>query len=359
MIDALRVAALAPVFVVNLGSYSTAFASGPLVPPFPADDPLAQAAAFIVAALFQAKGYPLLAFVFGYSFALARTSRGHGAAERADALAHRRRRMLRLLGIGVVHGLFVYWGDVLTIYAVGGLLLLACSRWRLRSLRRLLIGLAALALLLLVVLMSLGPMPPAAAPAPADRLQAVLHNAGYYGLSLVNAVFYLPQTLALMLAGFVAGRLRLLRHRRWRPSLARVAAWALPLGLLGNLCWAAAVHVPAGSAPRSGFDAAPLVDVLGPLLLVGLVARAAIRWQAGRARLLAALAPAGPLALSIYLASSLVGALLLGNVGLGLRPPTGLLLVGALAAWAALVAFARAAARRGERWPLESWLARA
>lgn len=64
----------------------------------------------------------MLAFLFGMSLALAMRRAGP-----ADALAARLqaiRRQKRLLALGVLHGVLLYFGDILTLYAVLGWLLL-------------------------------------------------------------------------------------------------------------------------------------------------------------------------------------------------------------------------------------------
>lgn len=351
--------ALLPVFVVNLGGFASGAASGPLVPATPTGTATAQMAAFVAAALFQAKGYPLLAFLFGYSIALTQR-RGCDPGQMHEAQRHRRARMRRLLAIGIAHGLLLYWGDVLTLYATAGLLLAARSQRRLGHLWKLAkISLAASIAMTIGFVVLLPSADTSLPPPPAHALEAWSENARLYLLNTVGMVVYLPSTLALMLAGLVAGRLRLLTHRRWLPALRLTAARLLPVALTLNLAWAAVISfVPTEHWP-AGLNMDFLVEILGPLLVIGAVAALAASWHRGRARLLRHLAPVGRYSLSIYLGCSLIGVIAIGPLGLHRQPPTVALLLGALLAWAALLATGMALARRDVALPLERWLSKA
>ena len=87
--------------------------------------PLAgQLAVFFVAALAEQKFYPIFAFLFGAGFALQTGARrAEGAA--LDAIrAVYRRRLKWLLACGQLHGTLIWFGDILTAYAVTGFWLL-------------------------------------------------------------------------------------------------------------------------------------------------------------------------------------------------------------------------------------------
>jgi uncharacterized protein len=89
-------------------------------------------------ALLNGKFYPIFALLFGLGLHLA--DRSSGPPPRLAA-----RRLALLLGIGLLHLTLVWWGDILMVYAVLGLLVLPCRRCSSRSLL-----LAALALLVLL-----------------------------------------------------------------------------------------------------------------------------------------------------------------------------------------------------------------
>ncbi len=81
--------------------------------------------------LVDGKFYTIFSFLFGAGFALQLDRllrRGH------DGLRIYRRRVLILLGIGLVHSFLVWDGDILTLYALLGLLLPVFHRWSPRAL---------------------------------------------------------------------------------------------------------------------------------------------------------------------------------------------------------------------------------
>jgi uncharacterized protein len=86
--------------------------------------------------------YSLLGFLFGIGFAI---QLQRASADDSQARGIFLKRMLALLGFGLVHGLFIWSGDILTVYALLGFLLLL---YRGLSQRRLVVG-AALTYLLL------------------------------------------------------------------------------------------------------------------------------------------------------------------------------------------------------------------
>ncbi|UGT56287.1 DUF418 domain-containing protein [Nocardia asteroides] len=83
-----------------------------------------------VDALFTGRFYLLFAFLFGYSFTLQ-----IAAAERAGVAPTRRllRRCGALFGIGLLHVYFLWIGDILTLYAVLCLLLIALRKKKART----------------------------------------------------------------------------------------------------------------------------------------------------------------------------------------------------------------------------------
>lgn len=360
LVDGLRVLALAGVLVVN----ATGYASGPYGPllglPQPADSLLAQVAYAGVAMLFQAKAYPLLAFLFGYSFALSIRARS------VSALPHRRGRMLRLLALGVAHGLLLYSGDILTAYAVCGLVLLHWARLPvaalLSRLRWLLLLCAASVLASLVL--SQGVVPGLALVELLPNYAGVtgwgqwlsLNVDAYLNAVLWTPIVFLPELLTITLAGFVAGRLRWLTHRRWQAARGRLAG-GLPWALAANAVYALVLDaaVQRGLAAQGAVVCLSLLT--GPWLAAALTAAIAARWHEGGARWVAMLAPAGRYTLSIYVGWSLLLGLAFSGVGLAWQPGTAAVVLLALAAWFVCVAAGRRAARAGRVGPLERWLA--
>jgi uncharacterized protein len=362
LVDGLRAAALAGVVLVNAAGYSAFPDTWHIVPPpRPADDPAAIAVQWGVLAFLQAKAYPLLSFLFGLSFVMSLRARG------ASGLAHRRRRMARLLVIGVLHGAVLYAGDVLTAYALAGFVLI---RWAALPVRRLLrrwwwlLG-ASIAVTGVQVglLWLIGADPSLAVPtersyglAPDLAAHVALSAPAYAMAQVFTTLIMAPQLLWLMISGLMVGRLGGLSRARWRPWWARQASWALPVGLAMNMALAVVTVVAARveTDPPSPWSALTLLA--GPLLSFGFVAWTVSRRPAWLIRL----APAGRWTLSIYLGSSVLLLLMLGGAGLGLGPVLGSVGTAsvALAAYAGLLALVLWMDRRGWRGPLELWLSR-
>jgi uncharacterized membrane protein YeiB len=236
LVDGIRGLALCGVVVVNTLSFPHVFSS-PVGVVEPVDSLLALLVQAFCVVLFQAKSYPLLMFLVGYGWAM-RTRRA-GRNPPAVVFTARRRQMLRQGGLGVLHGLFIYCGDILSWLAVLGLLLLGTSRWRLRRLR---LHCAAWALLWLVVgtatfaaMLFVSPELPVS-PHWLTRASTwpevfELNRMGY-----ASYFYQLPWQLPMMLAmgtfGMLAGRLRLLERARSGARLWSFGArWLLPAGL--------------------------------------------------------------------------------------------------------------------------------
>jgi uncharacterized protein len=101
---------------------------------------------------FQGKFYTLFSLLFGFGFMLL-IDRAFDRVRRPRLFAVRR--MVVLLCFGLVHTLFFWWGDILTMYALSGMLLIVFAR---RSVRTMLCW--AIALFMLLVVASFFPTSP-------------------------------------------------------------------------------------------------------------------------------------------------------------------------------------------------------
>lgn len=363
--DALRALALLAVLAVNAAGYLVAPWGALLGERTPADSATAAATQGLIAALLQGKGYPMLAFLFGMGLVLAMRGR-----DPAQARQRALKRQHRLLGLGVVHGVLVYFGDILTMYALIGWNLLRRVRepWApfKRRLKRALAWAVGATALTLVVGLGAGTgtrLAADTAAAPEGRLVQAARwvdfwqlNAGaYLAMLVVSLLLAWPVLRLLMLCGIAAARLRLLTHRRWRARLARALAWSAPPLLLLNLgCGLAHVGATAGSQRALWIEA--LSSLVGPPLAAVYVIALALAARGGTAAWCRALAPLGQRTLTLYVAHGLLCALLFGGVGLGWKPSTLGLAIFAFGLWALAWGLARASGTR--RWPLEAWLAR-
>jgi len=374
-LDALRGFALLGILMVNIGAFASAyFGLGVGDPQFAG--PLDRAVRWVVALLFETKFYLLFSFLFGYSFTLQMDS-----AERAGKpfVPRMQRRLLGLLLLGLAHAVLLYLGDILSTYALLGLVLLALrgrsDALLLRWARRL-IALTALAWALLGVLLL---MTSSSGFAPELQAQALAAQQAYLespASVVAQHLRELPSTLGLVwlvqgpcaLAMFLLGRLaggrRWFEGEGWREGLRRWTPWGRPalglaLGLLGSLGYASVAAMALGD----GWTLLALaLDLLtAPFLTLSYVLGLMTLFQrpAG-GRLLAWLAPAGRMALSNYLLQSLVCALVFTAYGLGqmgqVAPLGGLLI--ALGLFASQLCLSRWWLARFAYGPVE-WLLRA
>lgn len=314
---------------------------------------------FLIAWVLQGKGYPMLAFLFGFGLCCA--MRQGPSLDEALARLRARQRRLRRLGIG--HGLFIYFGDILTLYSLVGQGLLRPCREPWSALRRRLrraVGWAVASLLLLLAWV----WPPgAAAPAPAEPTLAQAAdwwdfwriNASAYLVSQVaSLLFAWPVVRLCMLVGIAAARLRGLTHPRWGHTRRRWLARLGPPVLVLNLALAGlGAHLWAADQRWLLVDAlAVLAGVLMAAVYLLALSRLAREGAAAWCRWLA---PLGRRSLTLYLAHGLLCALLFSGAGLGWRPGPGVMAAFGLGLWALALVAARW--RPGARWPLEAWLA--
>jgi uncharacterized protein len=332
LLDALRAFALFGILQVNILSYLwgpvglTVF----IAPPGLAD----QVAYLLIATLVSTKFLSLFALLFGYGFVLQMRSLRRSLGE-AQARRAYRRRLWFLLAVGVLHGSLLYFGDILTAYAVCGFALLLYASARPATLARHARGwLAAYAAITVTLTLALGAahLPPEqAAEVPAEWLERFeIAAAGSYAqfvrvglpdyleLTALSITLSAPYLIGLFVLGALAARQGWLtrpdRHRRlWQA--ARWLGWAmLPVAALGAwLLLRAQIETPAA------MSALGLMLNLLSFPLLALYLAWIVRWRESAAlgAIVAWLAPAGRMPLTNYLAQSLAMGLLLAGWGLG------------------------------------------
>jgi uncharacterized protein len=124
-LDALRGIALLGILMVNMAFFKRLSTLQQIPPAESLAQPIDQTAFLLIQALFTAKFYPIFAFLFGLGFAL---QRERLQARGVNPTGIMLRRLLVLLAIGALHGLFIWTGDVLLIYALSGMALLLFAR---------------------------------------------------------------------------------------------------------------------------------------------------------------------------------------------------------------------------------------
>jgi uncharacterized protein len=362
LLDALRGFALAGVLLANLREFSLFSlidaAQREALPTAALDRWLSP----LIDGLVGGKAMTLFALLFGVGFSLQLQRGGHGA----EAHARFAWRMVLLLAIGMLHAWLLWWGDILRYYAVLGLLLLICRDWPARRLI-----LAGLFVALLVTSL-LQPLMSGWTARFGDgdvlRAQAVAAFAGGDWPAVFRANFAYDAHMhatAWSLVFFALGRLLLgagigrggwllqpaAYRRQWRCLLVA----CLPAGLLLTAFFLALDEallprwmfglqgMPARMLSRFLRNAAYLLTGLGYLSAFVLVWLQP-RWQ----RRLQKLAPVGRMALTHYVAQTMMGVMLFYGVGIGLGPRWGV--PGILAVFAVLFTLQVAASH----W----WLAR-
>ncbi|MGZ8314233.1 MAG: DUF418 domain-containing protein [Telluria sp.] len=287
------------------------------------------------AAFAEQKFYPVFAFLFGAGYALQMQSleRAHGPDE---AKRIYRRRLKWLLAVGILHGTLLWFGDILTAYALTGFWLLAVDTNRGRGLAgalKVVIGVHVFLLLLtaafIVVVASMDDHDTAASALRAHQVytggsygEVALARLKDFGANAAGFWLFLPRLVLLFMGGVFAVRLGWLTdpgaHRRlWRRVLLAGLLVALPL----NLWWGyAALSLALDPVTRSAAVHVPaiLLEVSGPALGAAYVAAFMLAGQRPLGAVAAWLAPVGRMALTNYLMQSIVCGLLLHAYGLGL-----------------------------------------
>ncbi|MEJ2865757.1 DUF418 domain-containing protein [Actinomycetospora flava] len=294
--------------------------------------------------LVDGRVFPLFAALVGYGVAR--------LAERAPESVVRRRGIV-LIGIGALHGLLLFPGDIIGAY--GLVILLTAPALATSSSRGLLAMSGAIGVF--VVLLSSGASGPQGVPTvpsiAAPTLGAFL--AGHPGEWLVTTLFSALLTAPAVLVGVVIGRSRTLdepaAHR------GRLAVWAagglvagvalgLPLALAVVGVWSPTGTV--GGVVAAAHAAGGYAGALGLLGLMGLLG--SVSWP-GRGLL----AAAGTWSMTLYLSQSVVFVAVLAVWAGGLGSSASLVtatLIG-LATWLVGVVVAGLLARAGHRGPFE------
>jgi uncharacterized protein len=335
VVDALRGAALAGVLLANLGPLSlyellTDAQKGAL--PTAAFD---RVATTVMHLFVDGKAITVFSLLFGVGFALQLDRGGPQDRERVGLFL---RRIAILLAIGLVHAYLVWWGDILAWYAVVGALLVLVRR---ASDRVLLAGAAVLALVgptLVFAQVRAFLAPPRQADVYATALVAFA-TGGYADVVRQNAALVdwsRRSNWALVgfvggrfLLGYWAGRRGLLKDpAKHRVLLTRIFRVSLALGIALSFLEATRDMVIArvpflaagagGLLLRMALRATTLT--LGIAYAVGFV----LLFERTRVRTaLQVLAPFGRMALTNYLAQSVLGIAIFYGLGLAIGPRFG------------------------------------
>ncbi|MDH7795146.1 MULTISPECIES: DUF418 domain-containing protein [unclassified Beijerinckia] len=328
-VDGLRGFALLGILVVNITAFGSPFYGLDIADPIFAD-PFDKAMRLFIALLFETKFYLLFSFLFGYSFTLQMA-----AAERVgESIAPRMlRRVAGLWLIGLIHAVFLFRGDILTTYAVLGVILLYLRDDNDGPLLKLAAGLIAATVLLWAAFAVLDVFAPVGDDPIRMFDQAYQIQSAYVGTArevigqnisamssmwIILALLQAPCALAMFLLGLVAGRRQMLvRPQQHEPLLRGLTKLGFLIGLPGAILYALSGAFLTGTpwviaGLAIGLATAPFLT--GAYIALGL----RLFQTSFGARIRAALAPAGQMALTNYLLQSLVCALIFYGYGLKL-----------------------------------------
>jgi uncharacterized protein len=312
-LDALRGLALFGIIIVN-----APFFAGPLNG-LPMHGWLDAFAVWLTGAFFAGKFFLVFSFLFGFGFA---TLLLRGERDGSNLRGKFMRRLLGLFVFGALHACFLFFGDILMLYAALGVLLWLCRRW---SKRRLLfaacvfyvvgVGLQTLALLAALEQTTAAPTP------------SIIPGAGYLGgfldvavariaelpasLSFITAFNGLP-ALAMFLTGLALGKdgafppsETALKRNQWR-------SWAA-LSCGAAISAAAMLGTMSGPSGVAAISFAALA-VAAPVLSFGLIGIGLALFQLqAHSTVVLWLAKAGGSSLSGYILHSI----LLGGIFYG------------------------------------------
>ena len=338
IVDVLRGLAVGGILIGNMQWFS----GYGMMPPVMADAaPMADRIThFLVHFFVEGKFYSIFSFLFGFGFAL-QIAR---AEERGDTKAMLfKRRLFWLLVIGVMHAYLLWAGDILSIYAVMGFVLLLFRKKAHESLLKwafwLILVPIVTYILLYAAFVAFAP-PDALAGFEASQVERWNENvrtvtqSSYLeivtGFNLqyivgryMGLIFQmrLPKILAMFLLGMYAYRLGVFQNlSNHKPLIRRVLVWGLILGLIGNVAMAQLAGNEAPFPPSVAGAAGVIGYAFGvPALALFFIALVATLWQKDVwNRLLAFLAPVGRMALTNYLMQTVICVTLFYGYGFGL-----------------------------------------
>ncbi len=343
VLDALRGFALLGICLANAGYFSMYIFKSPperASMPFPVLD---HWLANVHYALIDGKFYSIFSMLFGIGFSIIFFGKGDG-----KKLSLFYRRLIILLGIGLVHGFLIWDGDILIFYALAGMVL---PLFRNLSARALVI--TASVMLVSPIIFDVAKVisdnrlnisrPFLEIAMAQDRASGieekevadwVLRNTGYDDLRRWNKSgllwgWYLRmegnrvlKIMGMFLIGLAVGKLRMYDDlARWRPKLRRILFTMLAVGLAGGLLKVVGEH-DGVSLPKWG----GLLDTLGYTLNVAPLALAyaclfALYYSRGKS--LPLLENVGRMALTNYILQSIICLFIYYGFGLGMATRIG------------------------------------
>jgi uncharacterized protein len=285
----------------------------------------------------QGKFITLFSFLFGLGFAVQMT---RAEARGAKFMGFYPRRLMALAAFGLIHGILIWWGDILFTYSVAGALLLIFRKGSQKLLWRVSLGIFLAPPLVFSIFGILGTrgIGPLAhfSTGPSALSQAgpmiviyahgtvaqIMHQNWIQWKSFgLPSTFFSFYALCLFLAGMWVWRSGILdRLSDYRPMLTRIYKICIPLGILANIGVVYAQNHPRGAHPIMWTFFGNLLDLpAAHLLSLGYAAGLAVLIQSDVwRRRLTPFSAVGRMALTDYLTQSVVCTVFYCNYTTGL-----------------------------------------
>ena len=293
--------------------------------------PIDAAAYYFIRFFIDKKFILLFSLLFGFGFAV----QVMRAEEKGSNVAvFYSRRQLILFFIGVVHLLLFWHGDILHVYALCGLFLLAFARRQGRTLLVSAVALSAGAVLLMILAIGLQALASSMVGTGAvdtalgetrrqfsNQVLAAFAHGGYadilqwnakvYFASIVGLLYIFPLTAGRFLLGFYAGRRRLFHNVAANlPLFRKLLWWSLPVGLVSSALFVAGTEMMRAEVIDGAVWRLLLIiptEVSSFALCLFYVATLTLLYQrATWQKHLSVLAPLGRMALTNYLMQTLL-----------------------------------------------------
>jgi uncharacterized protein len=337
IIDALRGVALFGILAVNIQSAAWSV-GGPSLGEFDTASTVADYVAVVFTAFFlEFKFYPVFCFCFGYGFAVQACGwkrRGEDATKRFA------RRMGFMLILGVLHGVLLWFGDILARYGLAGFVLARYINEGPRALLRrvkfwLLVSLATAILSTATTYFAIPHEPNALANAVAESRaeldgaiavyesgtfsEVTIQRANDFASITLTFLFVFPQVVLLFLLGTVTAQMRWLTNpEQSRAWLKKVFIVSFMVGLPINVVFTVGRIAGWYDMAASYTIRDQLVSSFVPTFAFAFIAGTGLiaRYPIGQ-KLIAIAAPAGKIALTNYIFQSIVMSTLLYGYGFG------------------------------------------
>ncbi len=294
---------------------------------------------------FEGKFYVIFSMLFGFGFFIFMNKKNEDGSGIVPVFI---RRLFVLLLFGFTHLLFLWAGDILIFYALFGFILLLFRKSSDKKVFRWAVSLAIVPTVLItlsVLLITLASQDPeiktmmdADMQKGVEELHLLAENASQtystgtytemismrlqeYQALLPAIAFFYPVVMAMFLLGFLAAKKGIIHNYKDHiPFFKKLLRWGLGIGIVASALYAVSFRNAVATVPDEWSMLSTIMHAAGGIFL-GLfyISAVVLLFNSGKAEFLKNyFAPVGKMALTNYLAHSLICALLFHSYGLGL-----------------------------------------